>query len=146
MSAFTSDITAEAAHEIWITAEKVKRVADKLIDLGPFSIGLDGMLSFVPVVGTVFSIGAGGWLIVQGFRANASALTLARMGFYVGFRTAVSIWPVEGYLVDLLFRGHMFAANALQRDIERRFGLPAEADIRRARQAPFSAPEVYPAR
>jgi hypothetical protein len=134
-----SQLTPAQAHRIWLTAERIKRVADRLVGLGPFSIGLDGLLAFVPVAGTLFSLGAGAWLILEGWRAGASAFTMARMGFYVGFRTAVSIVPVEGWLVDVLFRGHMFAANALQRDIERRFGLPAEADMRRARAAPFAA-------
>jgi len=139
-------LTVAEAHRVWITAEKIKRVSDRLVGLGPFSIGLDGLLAFFPIVGTLYSLGAGAWLILEGLRARASSFTMLRMGFYVGFRTAVSIWPVEGWLVDVLFRGHMFAANALQRDIERRYGLPADADIRRAREAPFAprAPQAEP--
>jgi len=135
-----TDITAEAAHRAWITAEKVKRVADRLVGLGPFSIGLDGLLAFVPVVGTVFSLGAGIWLVAEGFMARASAFTLARMIFYVSFRTLASIVPIEGWLVDFLFRGHMLAANALQKDIARRFGPPSGERIEDARRRPFARP------
>ena len=133
------DVTADEAHRAWIVAERIKWVADRLITVGPLSIGLDGMLAPVPVVGTLFSLGAGLWLIVEGFRAGASSFTLARMGFYVGFRTAASVVPIEGWLVDILFRGHMLAANALQRDIERRFGAPSPADVRRAWRRPLPA-------
>jgi hypothetical protein len=130
--------TEREAHEAWITAEKIKRVADRLIGLGPFSIGLDGMLAVVPVVGTAFSLGAGVWLVAEGFRVQASAFTLARMIFYVGMRTLFSIVPIEGWAADVLFRGHMHAANALQKDIAVRFGEPAPELVRAARRNPFA--------
>jgi len=128
----------QQAHQTWLTAEKIKRVADRLVGLGPFSIGLDGLLAFVPGVGTAFSLGAGAWLLLEAWRVRASALTLARMGFYVGFRTLASIIPIEGWLVDFFFRGHMFAANALQKDIAARFGEPTRAAIEEARRRPFA--------
>jgi hypothetical protein len=137
------DITTQDAHQAWITAEKIKRISDKLVGLGPMSVGLDGLLATIPVAGTLYSLGAGLWLIVEGFRVRASSFTLARMGFYIGFRTACSIVPIEGWLVDILFRGHMFAANALQRDIARRYGLPAQDAIDEARHRPF-APRTAP--
>jgi hypothetical protein len=60
------------------------------------------------------------------------------MIFYVGLRTLASIVPIEGWLVDILLRGHLLAANALQKDIARRFGLPSEDRIEAARRRPFS--------
>jgi hypothetical protein len=131
-------ITAEEAHRAWLTAERIKRVADRLIGLGPFSIGLDGLLAPVPLAGTLFSLGAGVWLVREGVRAQASAATLARMIFYVGFRTLASIVPLEGWLVDVLFRGHMMAARALQKDIARRYGEPPREAILQARRQPFA--------
>jgi hypothetical protein len=133
-----SDITALEAHRIWITAEKIKLVSDRLVGLGPWGVGLDGLLASVPIAGTLYSLGAGVWLLSEGFAAKASAFTLARMGFYLGFRTAVSIVPVEGWFVDILFRGHMHAANALQKDIVRRFGLPSQEWMEDARRRPFA--------
>jgi hypothetical protein len=70
-----SDVTAEEAHRVWITAEKIKRVADRLVGLGPFGIGLDGLLACVPFAGTAFSLGAGLWLVAEGVMARASAFT-----------------------------------------------------------------------
>ena len=131
-------ITQGEAHRAWITAERIKRIADRLVGLGPFSIGLDGLLAPVPIAGTAFSLGAGVWLLVEAVRVRASALTIARMAFCVGFRTLASVVPLEGWLVDILFRGHMMAANALQKDIGRRFGAPSRAAILQARQRPFA--------
>jgi hypothetical protein len=144
MSPPMTDITAEQAHRVWITAEKIKCAADRLVGLGPFSIGLDGLLACVPVAGTAFSLGAGLWLVAEGLMARASAFTLARMIFYVGFRTLASVVPIEGWLVDILFRGHLLAAGALQKDIARRFGQPSRERIEAARRRPFSrsAPQV----
>ena len=130
-------LTRAEAHRIWITAEKIKRVSDGLLRLGPFSVGVDGLLAFVPVAGTAFSLAAGGWLLLDALRARVSAFTLARMTAYVGLRTLVSVVPIEGWLADFLFRGHMFAANALQRDIAARFGAPARAAVDAARRNPF---------
>lgn len=131
-------ITSDDAHRAWLAAEKIKRVADRMVGLGPFSIGLDGLLAPVPLAGTVFSLAAGVWLMSEGVRARASAFTLARMFFYVGFRTLASVVPLEGWLVDVLFRGHMMAARALQKDIARRFGEPPREAILAARRRPFA--------
>jgi hypothetical protein len=140
-----SAVTPFVAHRTWITAEKIKRVADRLVGLGPFSVGLDGLLAFVPFAGTAFSFCAGGWLLVEAWRVRASPFTLARMAFYVGLRTLASIVPLEGWLVDFFFRGHMFAANALQKDIAKRFGEPDRAEVDEARRRPF-APQTPPTR
>ena len=134
----TAPLTVDEAHRAWLTAERIKRVADRLVGLGPFSIGLDGLLAPVPLAGTLFSLGAGLWLLNEGIKARASAFTLARMTFYVGFRTLASIVPLEGWLVDILFRGHMMAARALQNDIARRFGTPPREAILAARRRPFA--------
>jgi Domain of unknown function (DUF4112) len=131
-------ITPQDAHRTWITAEKIKRVSDRLIVLGPFSVGLDGLLAWAPVVGTLYSLAAGAWLLAEGARVRASRRTMARMTLYVGFRTVASVVPLEGWLVDFLFRGHMMAANALQKDIARRYGAPSRDAVAQARRRPFN--------
>lgn len=123
-------LTCDDAHRAWLAAERIKRLADRLVGLGPFSIGLDGLLAPVPLAGTAFSLAAGVWLLSQAIRARASAFTLSRMLLYVGFRTLCSVVPLEGWLVDVLFRGHMMAARALQKDIARRFGEPPRRNPR----------------
>ena len=126
------------AHRIWITAEKIKRVTDRLVGWGVFSIGLDGMLAFVPLAGTAYCLGAGIWLVAEGVEAEASSWTLTRMGLYIGVRSASSMVPLIGPLIDIFFRGHMMAANALQKDIARRFGEPPAHAIEAARRRPFA--------
>jgi hypothetical protein len=130
-------VSTEDAHQAWIVAERIKRVSDRLVKLGAFSVGLDGLFAWVPGLGTLYSFGAGIWLLVEATKVRASAWTVARMAAYLGLRTLSSIVPLEGWLVDFLFRGHMMAANALQKDIELRFGEPAWEAIDDARRHPF---------
>jgi hypothetical protein len=118
------------AHQAWRSAETIKRLSDRLIGLGPFGIGLDGVLSWVPGVGPVYSAGAGLLLMGHAMHARASAATLLRMGFYLVIDTATdTVWGL-GSAVDTLFPGHLMAAKALQKDIESRHGLPDEIDAK----------------
>ena len=108
--------------KIWSNVEGVKKLSDRVIGIGPFGIGMDGLLTWVPVVGTVYSLGAGGWLLVQAIRAKVSPATLIRMMGYLGIDTATTavgeVVPIAPDVVDLFFPGHLLAARALQKDIE----------------------------
>jgi hypothetical protein len=123
------DVTQERAHRAWRVAERVARLSDNLIPIGPWGIGLDGVLAWVPGANTLYSVGAGGLLIYEAVAAGASAATLVRMGLYLTANSALTEIPVVGWAMDTLFRGHLMAARALQKDIARRFGpsqTPAE--------------------
>jgi hypothetical protein len=118
------------AHQAWRHAETIKRLSDRLIGIGPFGLGLDGVLAWVPGVGPIYSMGAGGLLLFHAMQARASAATLARMLVYVAVHTPPDAVPVAGWAVDTLFPGHLMAAKALQKDIESRHGLPDEIDAK----------------
>ena len=62
--------------KIWSNVEGVKKLSDRVIGIGPFGIGLDGLLAWVPVVNQVYTVGAGGWLIFQAVRARATPAKL----------------------------------------------------------------------
>ena len=110
--------------KIWTHVEGVKKLSDRAVGIGPFGIGLDGLLTWVPVVGTVYSVGAAGWLLVQAARAKASPGTVARMLGYLGLDSVTTVIGEVPFLdfvpsvVDVLFPGHLLAAKALQKDIE----------------------------
>jgi hypothetical protein len=121
-------VTQDKAHRAWRSAERIKRLSDRLVGVGPIGLGLDGILAWVPVAGTVYSLGAGGLLLVEGMRGGASLLTLGRMAAYLAVDSASSTVPVAGWAVDTLFPGHLMAAKALQKDIEARHGPSALPD------------------
>lgn len=114
----------ERAHRAWRNAARIKRLSDNLIPLGPWGIGLDGILAWVPAANTAYSVGAGGLLLYEGVKAGASSWTLTRMAAYLVANSAMTEVPLIGWAMDTLFRGHLMAANALQKDIEARFGAP----------------------
>lgn len=110
--------------KIWANVEGVKKLSDRVIGIGPFGIGMDGLLTWVPIIGTAYTVGAAGWLMVQAGRAKASPGAVVRMLGYLGIEslvTAVGEVPFLDFVpsvADVLFPGHLLAARALQQDIE----------------------------
>ena len=117
----------ERAHLAWRRADRIRKLSDRVVGVGPWGIGLDGVLAWVPVAGIVYSLGAGGLLLYEAGKAGASNATLARMAAYLGVDTLMDGVPIVGWALDFVFTGHAFAARALQKDIERRHGRPADA-------------------
>ena len=117
----------ERQHRIWRQANLIKKVSDRWVGFGPFGVGIDTFLAFVPGAGVVYSIGAGGLLIYHAIRSKASLFTIVRMAAYLAIDAGADTVPLVGYAIDALFPGQLMAAKALQRDIEQRFGAPADA-------------------
>lgn len=116
----------DRAHRAWRRAERIRKLSDRIIGIGPWGLGLDGVLAWAPVAGTAYSVGAAGLLLYEAVQAGASRGTLLRMSAYLGADSVASGIPFIGWAADTLFTGHAFAARALQKDIERRHGRPAE--------------------
>ena len=104
--------------KIWSNVEGVKKLSDRAVGVGPFGIGMDGLLTWIPWVGDVYTVGAGGWLMVQAVRAQATPGTMLKMAAYLASDTATAAVPFAGAVVDTLFPAHALAAGALQKDIE----------------------------
>lgn len=104
--------------KIWSNVEGIKKLSDRAIGIGPFGVGLDGLLTWIPVIGTVYSVGAAGWLLTQAVRAKASPGTIMQMVGYLGVDVATGEVPVAGDVVDFFFPGHLMAAKTLQKHIE----------------------------
>jgi len=122
------DLDRERAMKAWRRAERIRRLSDRLIGFGRWGLGLDGVLAWVPVAGTAYSLGAGALLLHEAFQAEASTATIGRMALYLGLNTVASGVPLIGWAADTLYTGHAFAARALQKDIEARYGRPADAE------------------
>ncbi|HEY8004697.1 MAG TPA: DUF4112 domain-containing protein [Phenylobacterium sp.] len=120
------ETTRDRAHRAWRNAGRIKRLSDNLIKIGPWGIGLDGVLAWAPGANTIYSVGAGALLIYEAIKAGAAPWTLTRMAAYLVANSAMTEVPIIGWAMDTLFRGHLMAANALQKDIEARYGRPEE--------------------
>ena len=104
------------------------RLSDGLMRLGPFSIGLDGLLSWIPGVGEIYGFAAAGYILGQGARARVPASTLALAGALMAGRTVISAVPFAGPAAADLLTLHRLAARMIVRDIDRRLaagGVPA---------------------
>ena len=108
--------------KIWSNVEGVRKLSDRAVGAGPFGVGLDGLLTWVPVVGSAYTVGAAAWLLVQAMKARASPSTVLRMMTYLGVDTVLTVGgeavPVASDVLDFFFQGHGMAARALQKDIE----------------------------
>ena len=116
------------AHTAWRRADRIRILSDRLVGIGPFGLGIDGVLAWVPVAGTAYSVGAAALLISEALQAGASRATLLKMAALLGLDAVSSGVPLAGWAVDTLFPGHAMAAKALQKDIEARHGRPVGAD------------------
>src|SRR6478735_9161377 len=100
----------DRAHRAWRSAERIKRLSDKLVGFGPLGVGLDGVLAWVPGANLLYSAGAGGLLVYEAMGAGASRATVARMAVYLIADSAMSGVPLVGWVMDTLFPGHLLAA------------------------------------
>jgi len=137
------------AHRAWRQAERIKRLSDGLVRLGPVRLGVDGVIAWVPGAGTIYSAGAAGLLLYEALQAGARPATLARMAGYLLADTGASGVPILGWMVDTLFPGHLMAARALQKDIELRHGAGELEEgwgrmnfFRRSRRRPEANPQA----
>jgi hypothetical protein len=98
----------------------VGRLSDSIVRLGPFSLGIDGVLSWIPAVGEIYSMLAGGFILIQGVRAGVPVPVLAGAALILGLRTFGSAVPVAGAVFADLFTAHRWAARMVVLAIDRR--------------------------
>ena len=101
------------------SVEQWSRVSDRLFSVGGFGVGLDGILTWIPGIGGVYSLGVGGFLLVQAHRARASRSTMTKMALMLGTDALIGEVPIIGYAFDFLFRSHARSARILLKEIER---------------------------
>lgn len=98
---------------------RIGRLSDSLVKLGPFSLGLDGILTWIPGVGEIYSIAAGGFIVVQGARAGVPVPVLAGAAALLLGRTVVSGVPIAGSIFADVFTAHRWAAAMVVHAIDR---------------------------
>ena len=103
----------------------VGRLSDSLVRLGPFRLGVDGVLSWIPGLGEIYSTVAGGFILVQGLRAGVPLHILLICAALMASRTFVSAIPLAGPAAADLFTAHRWSAKLVVRAIDAR--LPVQA-------------------
>ena len=96
----------------------VGRLSDSLVRFGPFRLGVDGVLSWIPGVGEAYSMIAGAFIIVQGLRAGVQPHILLLCAAMMASRTTVSAIPFAGPVAADLFTAHRWSAKMVVRAID----------------------------
>src|ERR1700761_4610382 len=95
----------ERQHRIWRQANLIKKISDRWVGFGPFGVGIDTFLAFVPGGGVVYGLGAGALLLYHAVQSKASPFTMARMAAYIALDAGSDTVPILGWTVDALFPG-----------------------------------------
>jgi hypothetical protein len=101
------------------SVELVGKLSDGLVRFGPFSLGIDGVLSWIPGVGEIYNAGAAAFLLAQGARAGVPKGTLAVCGALMLTRTGVDAIPFAGAIASDLFTAHKWSAKLIARAIDK---------------------------
>jgi hypothetical protein len=104
------------------SVEFVGRLSDGIIRIGPWGLGLDGLLAWVPIpgVGEAYSALAGAFILVQGARAKVPLHILIVAAALLAGNTLIEVIPVGGAAVSDVFLAHRWAAGMVCKAIERR--------------------------
>jgi len=128
-------------HNIRQSVDRIGNVSDNVVHLGPIKLGLEAVLEFVPFVGEIYSVIAGGLLIIEGMRARVPGTTLMAVTFLIGVRTLIgtgNLVPGIGVIAEIAaaaFRAHKISADMIARAmddtlyIEGHKGDPEYADV-----------------
>lgn len=119
-------------HRIRRSVELAGRISDSLVKIGPFSLGIDGILDWIPGVGEAYSLAAGAFIIGQGLRARVPLPTLVVAAVLMLGRTAITAVPVVGPLAADFLTTHKFAARMICAAIDRRIAAEAGAEPTRS--------------
>ncbi len=96
----------------------VGRLSDGLVRIGPFSLGIEGILSWAPGLGEAYGLLAGAFIVIQGARAGVPLGTLAAAAAILGLRTLASAIPLAGPAFSDVFTAHKWAAALVVRAID----------------------------
>ena len=102
------------------SVELVGRLSDGLIRIGPWGIGIDGVLSWIPGVGEVYNVLAGGFILIQGARAKVPLHILLGASALLASRMAFDAIPLGGPLAADLFIAHRWSAKMVVKAIDKR--------------------------
>jgi hypothetical protein len=111
------------------SVDRLGKLSDGLIRIGPFGIGLDGVLSWVPGVGELYSAAAAAFILVQGVRARVPAHILIICAALMASRTAVSVVPLAGPAFADFFVAHKWSARLVVAAIDKKLIPMASRDV-----------------
>ncbi len=128
-------------HNIRQSVDRIGNLSDNVIHFGPIKLGLEAVLEFVPFVGEIYSLGAGGLIVIEGMRARVPGTTLVSVTFLILLRTVIGtsnfLGPIGavGEVAAAAFRAHKISSDMIAKAmdetlyVEGHKGDPEYADI-----------------
>ena len=95
------------------SVERVGRFSDGLLRIGPFRLGAEAALSWIPGVGEAYGAAAAAFLLAQGLRAGVPLSTLALCAALMGGRTLITAVPIGGPLAADALALHGLSARKI---------------------------------
>jgi hypothetical protein len=105
-------------HNIRNNVERVKKLSDNVVGVGPLGIGLDGLLTWIPGAGELYSLGAGSLIVFDAVRARAAPMIVIQIVAIILIDTVAGSIPVAGKAIDVLFTGHKWSADMLTKHMD----------------------------
>lgn len=105
-------------HNIRNNVARVKKLSDNVVGVGPLGVGLDGLLTWIPGAGELYSLGAGGLIVLDAIRARAAPMIVVQIVAIIVIDTVAGSIPVAGNVADMLFTGHKWSADMLTRHMD----------------------------
>jgi hypothetical protein len=100
--------------------ELAGRLSDRIIPLGPWGLGIDALLNFIPGVGEAYSAIVGGFILIQGARAKAPFHILIVAASLLASRTVITAVPLAGPFAADALTAHRWAARLIVKSIEKK--------------------------
>ncbi len=104
----------------------VGRLSDNIVRLGPIRLGIDGVVSWIPAVGEIYSVVAAAFILGQGARAGVPLGSLLVCAALMGGRTLITTIPLAGPAAADLFTAHRWSARIVVRAIEAKLAAGAD--------------------
>jgi hypothetical protein len=113
------------------SVELVGKLSDGLLRIGPFRLGAEAALSWIPGVGEFYGGAAALFLLVQGVRARVPLRVLAAAAAMMGGRTLITAVPLAGPLTADALALHGLSARMIVKAIDKRLARDVAPDGRR---------------
>ena len=101
----------------WV--EKLAWILDSVFEIPGTRrrVGIDGMLTFVPVIGDAAGLTLSMVVVAAGIAAGVSIPTIVRMMLNVGLETLVGIVPFAGALFDMAYKANERNVGLIEADL-----------------------------
>ena len=87
-------------------AEQLAWLLDSSIGIGPYSIGLDGLVGLIPGLGDVLTDLMGMLIVVRAMKSGVHRSAVLRMVANLGIDTLFGVIPVVGDLFDFAYKAN----------------------------------------